>query len=190
MKFGLFDHVEDGERPLATLFDETARVRAGRRRRRHLLPARGRASRHSAQHGAGAGNLSRRGGARDQAHAARSPGLPAAALFPAAPDRGDLHSRPSQLRAHGSWRRPGRIAVRAQIPQDRARRFARDLHRRVQLRQRRLDHGHAQLFGQALSIRKRPDRIAAVAAAASRRSGTARPIPSARPGPASTACIS
>ena len=44
--------------------------------------------------------------------------------------------------------------------------------------------------GKHYQLRKRSDRAAAVAAAASARSGTAPPTPSARPGPASTACIS
>ena len=168
MKFGLFDHVEARRTSAGDPVRRAAHLRAGRRRCRHLLPACGRASRHAAQYGAGAGSLSRRGGARDQAHAPRSAGLSPPALFAAAPDRGDLHSRPSQPRANGGGRRPGRVSVRAQVPQDRARRFARHLHRCVQLRQRRPDHRHAQLCRQALSIRERPDRVAAVTAAAPR----------------------
>src|SRR5580704_8841843 len=98
----------------------TAQVCRRRRGGRHLLPARGGASWHAAQHGAGAGRLSGGGGARDLAHAARAARLSAAALFAAAPDRGNLHARSPQPRpARGRGGARG-LAVRAQLPQGRA----------------------------------------------------------------------
>ena len=72
MKVGIFDHVERADRPMATTLDERLDVRRRRRRSRHLLPACRRAPRDAAQSRAGAGRLSRRGRARDQAHAARA----------------------------------------------------------------------------------------------------------------------
>ena len=167
MKIGLFDHVEHGGSPNGDAVRRAAHLRPGRRRSRLLLPACGRASRHAAQHGAGAGRLSRRGGARDQADAARAAGLSAAALFAAAADRGNLHARSPEPRPARGRRRPRRLAVRAEISQGRARGLARDLHRRLQVRQRRPDHRRAHLFGSALQIRERADRAATAAEAAS-----------------------
>src|SRR5258708_2624184 len=67
-----------------------AEIRGRSRSGRHLLPARGGASRDAAQYGAGAGRLSRRSHARDLAHAARAAGLSASALLAASPDRRNL----------------------------------------------------------------------------------------------------
>ena len=112
-------------------------LRDRRRRGWHLLPARGRAPLHAAQHGAGARRLSRRGRPRDQAHPARPPRLSPSALFAAAADRGNLHARSSQPRPAGSGGRPRRIAVRTQLSQDRPRSVARDFCGRLRLHQRR-----------------------------------------------------
>ena len=87
-------------------------------------------------------------------------------------------------------RRPRRVAVRAEIPQGRARAVARHFHRRLQVHQRRAAHRPADLQGPALPVRERADRAASAAKAASARSGTAHRAPKARPGPASRGCIS
>ena len=150
---------------------------------------RGGASCHAAQHGAGARRLSRRGGARHQAHAARPAGLSASALFAAAADRGNLHPRSSEPRTDGSGRRAAACRRTSSSITRSSTRVPRDLHRCVQLHQRGPDHRRAQLCRQALQLRERADRLAPLQQPHPP-SGTARPIPPARPGPASTGCIS
>ena len=53
----------------------------------------------------------------------RHAGLPADAHLAAQDDRGDLHARSPEQRPARGRRRPRRVAVRAQLPQDRVRRF-------------------------------------------------------------------
>ncbi len=121
MKVGIFDHIEDGERPLAQLFDERLQfIEAAEAAGIYSLQL---AEHHSdaAQYGAGAGRVSRRGRARDEEDADRHAGLSPAALFAAAADRGNLHARSFEPRPARCRRRPRRVAVRAEIPQGRAR---------------------------------------------------------------------
>src|SRR6516164_179683 len=167
MQVGLFDHVEHGDRPLTRLFDERLNFAEAAEAAGILLPARCRASRDAIEHGACTGRLSRRGCSHGEANAAWPAGLFAAALFTAAADRGNLHARSPQPWSARCRCRPRRLALRAEIPQGRARSLARHFHRRVQMRQRRVDDRLAYLCERALYLQGRADRAAAIAAPAS-----------------------
>ena len=60
VKIGLFDHIEDGERPWRSSTTSGLQFAAAADSCRHLLPACRRAPRHTAELGSGAGHLSRR----------------------------------------------------------------------------------------------------------------------------------
>src|SRR6476620_9443458 len=166
MKIGLFDHVEAADRPLSTLFDERLTfAQAADEAGIYCL--------HIAEHHATPLNMVPVPGVYLGALARATKRMRLgplvyllAALFAAAHDRGNLHG-PSQPRPARGRRRPRRLALRAWIPQGRARRLARHLRRCVQLHQRRPDDRHAHLPGQALRLRERADSVAAIAAAAS-----------------------
>ena len=167
MKFGLFDHVEDAERPLATLFDERLTfAQAADDAGIYCL--------HVAEHHATPLNMVPVPGIYLGAVARATKRMRLGPLVYLLPLYSPLRLiEEICILDHLSY---GRMEVGVgrgvspfelkyhKIEHD----DSRHLHRCVQLRQRRLDHRHAQLFGQTLSIRKRPDRIAAVAAAASR----------------------
>ena len=110
MKVGLFDHVEQADRSLATLYDERLTFAAA-------ADDAGIYCLHVAEHHCTPLNMVPVPGvylaavARgDAAHAPRAAGLSAAALFAAAPDRRDLHARPAEPRALRGRRRSRRVA--------------------------------------------------------------------------------
>jgi Luciferase-like monooxygenase len=128
MQIGLFDHVEHGKRPLATLFDERlAFAKAADEAGIYCL--------HVAEHHATPLNMVPVPGvylgavARATKRMRLGPlvYLPPA-LFAAALGRGDLHPRPSQPWEIGNRGRTRRVAIRTQVSQDRPRRITRYLH--------------------------------------------------------------
>ena len=120
MKIGLFDHVEHGERPLSTLFDERLTfVQAADQAGIYRL--------HVAEHHATPLNMVPVPGVYLGAVARATTRMRLGPLVYLLPLYSPLrlieeirHPRPSQPRALGSRRRPWGVAVRAQISQDRA----------------------------------------------------------------------
>src|SRR5499426_2089591 len=130
MKIGLFDHVEHGERPLTTLFDERLNfVQAADEAGFYCL--------HLAEHHATPLNM-----------------VPVPGVFLAAAARETKRIKLGPLVYLLPLYSPLRLTLRTQVPQDRSRPVARYLHRRVQLRQRRSRHRSTDVQRSALQFRE------------------------------------
>ena len=190
MQVGLFDHVEHGERPLAPLFDERLQFAAA-------ADEAGIYCLHVAEHHATPLNMVPVPGVYLGALARATKRMRLGPLVYLLPLYSPLrlieeicmldHLSHGRLEI-GVGR--GVSPFELKLPQGRARPVARDLHRRVRLHQRRPARPtRSPTRARTTNTRTCRWRCGRCSSRI-RRSGTARPTPPARPGRASTACIS
>ena len=167
MKFGVFDHVDDSGLPLAEHLEARLRMaEAYDRLGFHCY--------HVAEHHGTPLGLAPSPGVSvrraEPAHArasVRAAGLPAAALPPAAADRGSGDARRALERALPARHRARRLADRARLLRARHGRAARPLRRDARSAAQGAVVRHARLSGRVLPVRQRADGAAPGAAAAS-----------------------
>ena len=190
MKVGLFDHVEHGERPLAQLFDERLKfIQAADEAGIYCL--------HIAEHTRRRSTWCRCRASISARWRARPSACRLGPLVYLLP----LYSPLRMIEeicmldhlSHGRLEigvGRGVSPFELEVPQGRARQVARHFHRCVRLHRRGPDHRHARPTRARTTTTRTCRSRCGRCSSRIRRSGTARPAPTARPGRASRACIS
>ncbi len=115
MKFGIFDHMDQGSVPLGAQYESRLRlIEAYDRAGFHALSP-GRAPRDAARHGAVAQRVSRRGRPTHPPAAVRPAGLYPQPVSSAARRGRDLHARPDERRSARGRHRPRHFVLRAAL---------------------------------------------------------------------------